>query len=219
MAAELRSIVRRYSFYMSFVWRQYLYGGTCQFISILAVPEFLHEQHVCTALHYCQYRSLVVVSHDGVHLEVPEPFPVGFCRTLVYAHPVLYYHSLSNRSVTVFQAVPAMLVEAAPVLVLVLPDDGIDGFMRYLASLSCKVTGNLLRRPLVPFQQIYGYVTDKRLDGTVARHLMFTFLSLPLRIVPPVHTTCAGIASQLTGNCRITHFDSLGYLFSRTLPL
>ena len=65
----------------------------------------------------------------------------------MYAHPVRYYHSLSDRPMTVFQTVPAMFVEAAPVLVLVLSDDGIDGFMRNLVSHFCKITGYLLWRP------------------------------------------------------------------------
>ena len=91
--------------------------------------QLLHEQHVCASLHDAQYRSLVIVSHDGVHLEVTESFSVSFRWTLVYAHPVWYYYSLPDRPMTVFQTVPAMFVEAAPVLMLVLSDDGIDGFM------------------------------------------------------------------------------------------
>jgi hypothetical protein len=120
---------------------------------------------------------------------------------------------------TVFQMVPAMFVEAAPVLVLVLSDDGIDGFIRNLISHFGKITGNLLWRPLPLLQQAYCHVADKRLYGTIARHLMFALFRLPLRLVPFVNTTRAGIASQFTGNCRITHSDSVRYLFFRTLPL
>lgn len=137
----------------------------------------------------------------------------------MYAHPVRYYHSLSDRPMTVFQTVPAMFVEAAPVLVLVLSDDGIDGFMRNLVSHFCKITGYLLWRPLPLFEQAYCHLSDKGLYGTVAWHMTFALLSLPLRLVLFVNTTRTGIASQFTGNCRITHSDSVRYLFFSTLPL
>jgi len=106
--------------------------------------QFLHEQHVRALLDHCQYHFLIVASHDSVHLEVPEPFPVGLGRTLVYAHPVRYYNSLPDQLVPVFQVMPAMLVEATPVLVLVLSYDTINGFVRNLVSHSCKITGYLL---------------------------------------------------------------------------
>ena len=194
-------------------------AGICQPARILPVLQYLHEQHVSASLHDCQYRPLTVAPHDGVHLEVPEPFPVGLRRTSVYAYPVRYCHPLSNRPATVFQAVPAMLVEAALVLVPVLPDDGIDGFMRDPVPLPCKIAGNLLRRPLVPFQQVYGHVADEGLDGTVAGHPALSILSLPLSTVPLVQSACDGIAAQLTRYCRTAHSDSLGYRFFRTLPL
>lgn len=219
MVAELSSIIGGYSLYQSFVWSKQYYGRLCQFIGILSMLQLLHEQHVYASLHYGQYRSLVIVSHDGVHLEVTESLPVSFRWTLVYAHPVRYYHSLSDRPMTVFQTVPAMFVEAAPVLVLVLSDDGIDGFMRNLVSHFCKTTGYLLWRPLPLFEQAYCHLSDKRLYGTVAWHMTFALLSLPLRLVLFVNTTRTGIASQFTGNCRITHSDSVRYLFFRTLPL
>ncbi len=168
---------------------------------------------------WTRWTPLVVVSPDGVHLKVTESFPVSCRRTLVYTHSVRYYYSLPNRSVTVFQTVSAMFVEAASVLVLVLPDDGIDGFVRDSISLFCEITGDLLRRPLPLFEQAYCHVADERLYGAIARHLMFALFRQPLRLVPFVYATRAGIASQFTGNCRITHSDSVCYLIFRTLPL
>lgn len=90
MVAELSSIIGGYSLYQSFVWSKQYYGRLCQFIGILSMLQLLHEQHVYASLHYGQYRSQVIVSHDGVHLEVTESLPVSFRWTLVYAHPVRY---------------------------------------------------------------------------------------------------------------------------------
>ena len=85
----------------------------------------LHEQHICAALHDRKYGSLVVAD-NGVHLKVSDPFPVCLCWTLVYAYPVRILTLFPYWSAMVLQAVPAMLVQAAPIHIFIFPDDGVD---------------------------------------------------------------------------------------------
>lgn len=197
--------------------------------------QLLHEQHVCALLHYGQYSSLVIVSHDGVHLEVTESFPVSFRWTLVYAHTARYYHSLPDQPMTVFQTVPAMFVEAAPVLMLVLSDDGIDGFMRNLVSHSCKIAGYLLWRPLPLFEQAYCHVADKRLELRLSSRVIVELLTpIACAISFFVHFLCSNteivyLCSEVSclyiSNAKLTNLEEISvssFLFlhclSNSLP-
>ena len=50
VAAELLSIVCRYSPYHPFVWGEQGYGSPCQPARILPVLQYLHEQHVSATM-------------------------------------------------------------------------------------------------------------------------------------------------------------------------
>ncbi len=57
--------------------------------SLFACPYALHQQHIGTSLHQCQYHVLPAV-HNQVHLPITETGAVGFFRTVMDTRPVRY---------------------------------------------------------------------------------------------------------------------------------
>ena len=125
MRAELASIVSCYGPDVFLVGHEHLYKITYQFLCILSILEFLHES--MPVLRFTSVRMAPgCCSRHGVHLEVPGTSAVSLRRSLAYADPARYPGTPSHRPAAVFQVVPAMFVECAPSLILVLSDDGVD---------------------------------------------------------------------------------------------
>lgn len=148
---------------------------------------------------------MTVLSDDGVHLEVPEPFPVGLRRPFRDADPVGNgYAASSDGPLPVLQAMAAVPVEVAsfsPVAAY----PAVDGLMRDVHAVQGQMTGDLLRRPLVLSQEAESFLPRLLADGMVAGMTTPLMISVLLCRLSIVATVTAAVASQLTGNRAWTH--------------
>ena len=67
-----------------------MYDRFGEFLSILALIQFSHEQHIGTSLCECDNCSMPILSYYCVNLEVSETPAVSFYRTFTDANTIRY---------------------------------------------------------------------------------------------------------------------------------
>ena len=214
MAGELHSVVRRDGPDHSLVWHEQMNDGFSYFPGVLAMFELPHQQHAGASFDKCDNGSMPILSDDGVHLEVSEPFPIGLHRPFRDAHPVGNGHAAAyGGPLPVLQTMAAVLVEVAsfgPVPAY----PAIDGLMRDVRAVQGQMTGDLFRRPLLLGKEAEHLLTYFLADGTVAWTAVMVIGGVLLRRLPVVVTIAAAVASQLTRDRAGTDSYRLSDIFS-----
>ena len=146
VGTELEPVVRGYRQNVLPVRIEQPDDGIRDLLVIHAVRKPLHYQVVPAPLAQGQYRTFLTFPYYRVHLPVPEPPAVRFCRPLMNAHPLRYVRR--NRRTPPLLVSPVLHPVTAMTLQLsafIVPDHLIYPLVRYPDALLLQPSRYLLR--------------------------------------------------------------------------
>ena len=101
MCSKLRAVVSGYGLDVLLVGQQQTSDHFGQWLGLLPMGKFGHEEQVCGTLHNGEY-GVVVSIHNQIHLKVPKAFSVPLLGTRVNAR------SVGNEERLVFGSAPTL---------------------------------------------------------------------------------------------------------------
>ena len=111
MTCEFRSVIGCNGFYSAFEWRKQVYDCSGEFLCILSLVQFPHEQHIGAPFCECYNCSMPIVSHYSIHFKVSKALAISLGRTFTDTCAVRYGYALSSdRPRPMFEPMTAVLV-------------------------------------------------------------------------------------------------------------
>lgn len=208
---ELRSVIRRNAANRVTIRKQQSDNRLRQRNGPFAMLEPRHQQHIGFTFRQCEYGAPLPLSEDQVHLPIAKPRAVGLCRSIVDADTIGYRDGP-------IRTCPQFVMSVLHVMVGVLrefsrmvgADHAIDRLVRDGYALHAQITCNLHGRPLLPSQQIEGFLLDCRRDGTIAGEPFTTFEGIGMRECFAVMSVAGGVTADFAVDRAGMNADGLG---------
>ncbi len=102
MCSKLRAVVSGYGLDVLLVGQQQTSDHFGQWLGLLPMGKFGHEEQVCGTLHNGEY-GVVVSIHNQIHLKIPKAFSVRLIGTRVNARSIGYGERLAFGSAPIFE--------------------------------------------------------------------------------------------------------------------